>query len=127
VAAVASTLVALVALVASRAGLSRLSSTGAARDPHAYWALGLVTLLPAWLIAFLALLGSTPEVRMHFVTGAAWTLSSAAGLVMAIATEARARAAGETVTVDRAPRLWRLGVLALLPAWLIALAGSMAG
>ena len=124
---VASLIVALVALVASRAGLARLTEGGAGRDPHAYWALGLLTLLPAWLIAFLGLLGAEPAVRLHLVTGAAWTLSSAAGLITVIVTEARARATGETVTADRAERLWRLGLLALLPAWLIALVGCAAG
>ena len=51
------------------------------------------------------------------------TLSGAAGLIGAIATEARVRALGESAEVHHAERLWRLGVLALLPAWGIVLVG----
>src|SRR2546428_12049272 len=76
---VSSVLVGLIGVVASRIGLTYLTADGASRDPHAYWALGLVTLLPAWLVAFLGLLGTTPGVRPQLVSGAAWLLSVTAG------------------------------------------------
>src|SRR3989442_14524513 len=80
---VSSVLVGLIGVVASRIGLTYLTADGASRDPHAYWALGLVTLLPAWLVAFVGLLGTTPGVRPQLVSGAAWLLSPAAGLLCA--------------------------------------------
>lgn len=114
-----SVLLGLIGVLASRIGLTRLTADGASRDPHAYWALGLVTLLPAWLVAFVGLFGATPGVRPP---GATWLLlSAAAGLIGAIATEARVRGTGDFAEAHHATRLWRLGVLAVLPAWLIVL------
>jgi hypothetical protein len=122
---VSSVLLGLIGIVASRIGLTHLTAEGASRDPHAYWALGLVTLLPAWLVAFVGLLGTTPGVRPQLVSGAVWLLSTAAGLIGAIATEAGVRGAGDSVEAHHATRLWRLGVLALLPAWVIVLIGHL--
>lgn len=115
----------LLGIIASRTGLERLTAASASRDPHAYWALGLATLLPAWLVAFLGLLGTTPGVRPQLVSGEAWVLSAAAGLIGAIATEARVRGAGDSAEAHHAARLWRLGMLSLVPAWVIALGGHM--
>jgi hypothetical protein len=119
---VSSVLLGLIGVVASRIGLTHLTADGASRDPHAYWALGLVTLLPAWLVAFVGLLGTTPGVR----PGAAGLLSAAAGLIGAIVTEARVRETGDFAEAHQATRLWRLGVLAFLPAWVIVLSGHVA-
>ena len=118
-------LLGLIGVVASRIGLTNLTADGTSRDPHAYWALGLVTLLPAWLVAFVGLLGTTPGVRPQLVSGAAWLLSAAAGLIGAIATEARVRETGDFAEAHQATRLWRLGVLAFLPAWVIVLSGHL--
>jgi len=115
----------LLGVLAGRIGLTRLTVDHASRDPHAYWALGLVTLLPAWLVAFVGLLGSTPGVQPQLVSSAAWLLSSAAGLVGAIATEAHVRRAGDCAEAAEATRLWWLGVLAFLPAWVIVLGGLL--
>ncbi len=119
-----SVLLGLIGVVASRAGLTRLTAADASRDPHAYWALGLVSLIPAWLVAFVGLLGTQPGAKPQLVSGAAWVLSAAAMLIGAIATEAHVRRAGDTAEVHIA-RLWRLGVLAFLPAWVIALGGHV--
>jgi hypothetical protein len=119
-----SVLLGLIGVLASRIGLTSLTADGASRDPHAYWALGLVTLLPAWLVAFVGLLGATPGVRPQ--PGAAWLLlSAAAGLIGAIATEARVRGTGDFAEAHHATRPWRLGVLAFLPAWVIVLGGHV--
>ncbi len=118
-------LLGLIGVLASRIGLTSLTADGTSRDPHAYWALGLVALLPAWLVAFVGLLGATPGVRPQLVSGAAWLLSAAAGLIGAIATEARVRATGDLAEAHHARRLWRLGVLAFLPAWVIVLSGHV--
>src|SRR5437870_13488163 len=112
---VSSVLVGLIGVVASRIGLTYLTADGASRDPHAYWALGLVTLLPAWLVAFLGLLGTTPGVRPQLVSGAAWLLSVAAGPLGRIATEPRGRRPGHLAEAHHAPRPSRRGVRALPP------------
>ena len=121
-----SVLLGLIGVVASRIGLTRLTADGASRGPHAYWVLGLVTLLPAWLVVFVGLLGTQPGVKPQLVSSAAGLLSAAAGLIGAIATEARVGDAGDTAEAHHAARLWRLGLLAFLPAWVIVLIGYAA-
>ena len=118
----ASIVLALIGVVASRVGLMRLAANDAGRDPHTYWALGLMTLLPAWLVAFIGLLGTDPGAGPQVV----WVLSVAAALIGAVGTEACVRAADDTVAAHHATRLWRLGVLAFLPAWVIVLSGHVA-
>src|SRR5262245_51908951 len=113
-----------IAIVLSRVALASIATGGTSRDPHAYWALGFLTPLPAWLVAFLGLLGTQSDAKPHLISGAAWVLSAAAALTGAIATEAVARAAGASVEAHHAPRLWRVGLFALLPAWGVALLGQ---
>ena len=116
---------ALIGVVASRVGLTRATAGDVPRDPHVHWVIGLVALVPAWLTAFLALLPTEPGVRPQAISSASWLLSGAAALIGAIATEARIREgghAGEPVRTA-ATRPWRLGVLSLVPAWLIAVGG----
>jgi len=121
-----SVLLGLLGVVASRAGLMRLTASDASRDPHAYWALGLVTLLPAWIVAFVGLLGTAPGAKPQVAFSVAWVLSAAAALIGAITTEARVREAGDSVEGHHhARRLWRLGLLAFLPAWVILLGGHV--
>ena len=83
----------------SRVGLTRLTADCTSRDPHVYWALGLMTLLPGRLVAFVGLLGSEAGQRPQLVAAVAWVLSAAAGLIGAIATEARVRGVGESAEV----------------------------
>lgn len=115
-----------IAIVTSRVALSRLAAEATCRDPHVYWALGLVTPVPAWLVAFLGLLGTQPGERLQLISGVAWVLSAAAALIGAIVTEAQARGVGDSVQAHHATRLWWLGLFALLPAWGIALVGHAA-
>jgi hypothetical protein len=116
-----SLVVALLGLLATAAGRRRLERRPGPRDGHEYWALGLVALLPAWLVAFLALLPSAPGQRPQLVSGAAWILSTAAALLGAIATESRVRRAAELEDAAAPLRCWQLGVSALIPAWALAL------
>jgi len=86
------------------------------------WAFGLASLVPAWLVAFWGLLGPT--------TGwpqAGWVASSATALVGAILTDARARRLRESTSTSHRFTQWLLGVMALVPAWLIALIGLQWG
>lgn len=111
----------------SRWGAVRLAGRGPAGEPHACWAVGLAGLVPAWLIVFIALLGPEPARRLPVVAAAAWVVSAAAALAGAIASESRLRrAAGEAGDRPAPAHAWRLGALALLPAWLVALAGHLA-
>ncbi|HUK63297.1 MAG TPA: hypothetical protein VLV15_08190 [Dongiaceae bacterium] len=123
--ALVSLLVLGVGLVVSRIVLGQLAPGDRLRDPHAWWSLGLVTPLPAWLVAFLGLLGTQERPRPQLVSTSAWVLSAALALIGAIATEARVRAAGESVESGQASRLWWLGVLAFIPAWAVAVLGHL--
>jgi hypothetical protein len=119
---VVSLLVGALGLLVSWAGSRRLSEVRTPLDPHAHWSLGLIGLLPAWLIVFVALLPATPEPRPQFVAGVALMLSGATALIGVIATESALRAAAESSGVPAA-RSWWLGVLALIPAWAVGLLG----
>jgi len=95
------------------------------RRPWSYWLLGIGALLPAWLIAFLSLLGRSSGPRPAKASIASWVLSSSVALLGVIVTDVvltRLRESGR----DHPPLIyWLLGVLALLPAWAIALLGLM--
>jgi hypothetical protein len=142
-AVISSLVLAVAGVFATRAGVAPLARTGG-RDPHVYWSLGLASLLPAWVVVFLSLLGGAPRVRFDAVTGAAWILSAAAALAGAIATERRVRDGIDADDVDalgpdarpgsvpseevRSPeRCWWFGVLAFVPAWAIAVLGHLLG
>ncbi len=84
-----------------------------------------ITVLRPWLVLFVSLLGSTPGSRPRGSGIAFFVLSAAAALLGAIATKARVREAGEAVPVREAARLWRLGVLAAVPAWALVLVGQV--
>jgi hypothetical protein len=113
----------------SRVGLTRLAAGDVCRDPHIYWALGLGALAPAWLIAFVGLLPTAPGLRPQLASASSWLLSGAAALIGAIVTEAHVRGARDASEARRVTvtRQWGLGVLALLPAWVIALGGHVVG
>ena len=104
----------------------RWAARGSLRDPHACWLTGLVTLGPAWLIAFVTLLPTSPGARLQLTPGALWILSTSAALLGAIATEARVRSA-ESDHQLQPVTLWRLGVFGLIPAWVVAMIGHALG
>ncbi|MFQ5693644.1 MAG: hypothetical protein ACE5IM_11445, partial [Nitrospinota bacterium] len=52
-----SILVALLDLLCTGYGAARLARRESARRPETHWLLGIGALLPAWVIAFLALVG----------------------------------------------------------------------
>ncbi len=122
--ALASLAVGLLGLLATRAALLRLADRGPVGDPHVPWALGLVGLVPAWLITFVALLGSSPAPRLPVWSAAAWIASSSAALIGTIVTEALVRSAGESGGRPLT-QYWTYGLAALLPAWLISILGTL--
>ncbi len=122
--ALVSLAVGLLGLLATRAALLRLADRGPGGDPHVPWALGLVGLVPAWLITFVALLGSSPAPRLPVWSAAAWIASSSAALIGTIVTEALVRSAGESGGRPLT-QYWTYGLAALLPAWLISILGNL--
>ena len=64
--------------------LTRRQST---RWPEIYWLLGIAAFLPAWLIAFLDLLGRSSGPRPEKALIASWILSSSAALLGVILTD----------------------------------------
>ena len=112
-------------LIATRTAVTNLAAGAHERDPHVYWTLGLVALLPAWLVPFVALMGTAPTPRVYLSWAIPWALSSSAGLIGAIVSEAAVRR-GVGTSAPRPPaRCWQLGVVWFVPAWVIALLGHL--
>ena len=89
--------------------------------PELYWFLGIAALLPAWLTAFMGLLGRASGPRPEKILTGAWILSSSAFLLGVILTDAVLRRLRESGRDHRPLTYWILGVLALVPGWGIAL------
>src|SRR5437867_9695453 len=104
--------------VVSRAWTQRLTRQAAAVDPHVYWVLGLVALMPAWLVTFLSLLGASPAPRLEAWAAAAWVASASAALLGTIVTENLVRRASEGELDQPSARYWKYGLVSLSPAWI---------
>jgi len=120
---VASLVLAFLGLLATRTAVANLATGAHARDPHVYWVLGVVALLPAWLVPFVALMGSVPTGRIHLGWAVPWALSSTTALIGAIVSEATVRLGAEASSPRSPAQCWRLGLGWFSPAWLIALLG----
>lgn len=112
----------LLGVVVTRAVVGRLARCESPSDAHACWALGLISLVPSWLIASFGLLGTTPGLRPELMGSAAWILSGAAGLAGTIFTERRVR---EAQTSGGPLQWWRLGLFGFLVAWAIAVGAHL--
>ena len=95
------------------------------RSPEPYWLLGLAALFPAWLLAFLALLGRLGGRFPERSVMAWWVLSSAAALVGLILTDRMVRQLRESGRRYPPARYWLLGAGAFLPAWILVLVGLL--
>jgi hypothetical protein len=95
----------------------------AAPGPDVGWLLGLLGLLPAWLIPFVGLLGRLDAKPLPAFVALWWILSGAAALGGVIVTHARLRARVARGQPSSPATFQRLGVWALLPAWCLALLG----
>lgn len=95
-------------------------------EPQWSWLLGLAALFPAWLLAFLGLLASPSG---SGVVGVALPpsalLSSGAGLLGVVGTDAAVRRLLASGHVLRPVTSWLFGVASLVPAWGIALFGLL--
>ena len=85
-------------------------------SPERFWLLGMGSLAPAWLIGFLALLGSSGEA----LPKGAFIGSSSLPLVGVIVTDAVIKRLRESDRDLHRMIYWLLGVAALLPAWVVA-------
>lgn len=110
-------------LLATWGATIRLARREPPPGPMLYWALGLAALLPAWVIAFLGLLGGSPLGRAILSREVSFFLSTTAALLGVILTDGAVRRLQESARSHRPLIYWLLGVAALLPAWGIALAG----
>jgi len=94
--------------------------------PLRVWCLGLVALLPAWLLAFLGLLAApTGQSVVAVLLPPAAILSSGVGLLGVVATDAAVRRLHASGRLDGRVLYWLLGVVALLPGWGVALFGLL--
>jgi hypothetical protein len=112
---------ALIGLVATRLLVTWVARRDRRPGPHVYWAMGLAAFFPAWLVVFVALLGSVS--LEPGLTNRIWVLSSALGLLGVIATDAAVRRLAESGRTRSPVTYWLAGVAAFVPAWLISLLG----
>ncbi len=89
--------------------------------PQRYWSVGFAALLPAWFLAFIGLLGSPSEQGVNVSLPHAAFFSSGAGLLGIVFTDAALRRLHTSGRAHRPTTYWLLGVVALVPAWCIAL------
>jgi hypothetical protein len=89
--------------------------------PQHHWFLGLGALLPAWLIAFLALLPHSIEPGRGAPLPRSVLLCSVTALFGVILTEIAVRQLDKRGYSLSPFSYWLLGVAGLVPAWLIAL------
>lgn len=120
-----SILAGVVGLLASRLAMAYLAQPQSKRPAELYWFLGIAALLPAWLTAFMGLLGRASGPRPEKILTGAWILSSSAALLGVILTDAGLRRLRESGRDHKPLTYWILGVLALVPGWGIALLGLL--
>ena len=121
-----SILAGLLGVLGTGVAAAYLSRRNSSRQGAIYWLLGIAALLPAWLIAFLDLLGRSTGPRPERASIASWILSSSVALLGVIVTDAAVKRLRESGRGHRPLTYWLLGVLALLPGWGIALLGLIA-
>ena len=85
------------------------------------WLLGLAGLAPAWLVAILSLLGQTPAEVIDTPLPRPVLISSAVALLGVIFTDVLNRRLLARDISPRSTTVWLLGVVAFIPAWMIAL------
>lgn len=90
-------------------------------EPQRHWLMGLAGLLPAWFLAFVGLLGSLSEQGVNVSQPLAALFSSGAGLLGIVLTDAALKRLHASERTRRPMIYWLLGVVALVPAWCIAL------
>jgi len=110
-----SLIIAVVGLLASAVATIFLKD----RPPRHYWLLGLASLFPAWLIAFLTVIQPASQSPVDVPLPPRALLSSSAGLIGIIATDYFLRGSQQSGRVLTPVMWWLIGWAALVPAWLI--------
>jgi cytochrome b561 len=120
-----SALIGLVGALATWGAMRSLGARESNQRPHLHWSLGLAAPLPAWLIAFVGLLGASPTGRPEASLSASFILhlSSSVALIGIILSDWAVRRLRESGRAYRSVTYWLLGGAALVPAWGIALLG----
>ncbi len=101
--------------------LAYLRRRGIDRVVEYSWLLGLAALVLAWLAAILSLLGQTPAEVIDTPLPRSVLISSAVALLGVIFTDVLNRRLLARDISPRSTTVWLLGVVAFIPAWIIAL------
>jgi len=112
-----SVLIGLVGTLVTWGATRSLGARESSPRPHLHWSLGLAALLPAWLVAFVGLLGASPTGRPEASLSASFIVSSSAALLGIILSDGAVRRLRESGRAYRAVTYWLLGGAALVPAW----------
>ena len=93
--------------------------------PLRYWSVGFAALLPAWLLAFVGLLGSPSGQGVGVTLPLPALFSSGVGLLGIVLTDALVRRLHASRRAHHPMIYWLLGLVAFVPAWCIALLGLL--
>lgn len=107
-------------LVATAVVMSYASRWVSNWGPRQHWLLGLTALSPAWLIAFLGLLPSSVGSEYDPLPRSA-LLSSVVALLGVVFTDTTVRRVDKSGYFLPPFQYWLLGLVGVLPAWLITL------
>lgn len=110
-------------IFAAWGALVSLGRRGSDSKPQHCWLIGIAGLFPAWLIAFLALLQPATQGSAEVPLPPQALLSSGVGLGGVIVTDYLLRRAQKSGRALSPLASWGLGVVALIPACLIAWLG----
>ncbi len=112
---------ALVGLLGSGGILFYLGRSGNFPITEYAWLVGLASLAPAWLVVVLSLLGETPAEVIDTPLPRSVLVTSAAALLGVIFTDTLNRRFLSKEPKPAPLTGWLLGVVSLVPAWIIAL------
>jgi uncharacterized membrane protein YsdA (DUF1294 family) len=108
-------------VIVTRAWIRRPTTTNG--KSYLFWSLGIVAVLPAWLVLFVYLIPSGLGGRTHVSGAVLWLCSTTLGLTGAITSEARLRHYQRSPEGLSPGRAWSLGLWAMMPAWVAMLLG----
>jgi hypothetical protein len=112
-----SVVVGVLGVLVTGGGTAYVSGRKHGASPHLCWILGLAALLPAWLLAFLGLLGPSPAGRPEGSLGASFIVSSSAALLGIIVTDGAVRRLSASEGGRRPLTYWCLGIALLGLIW----------
>jgi hypothetical protein len=111
-----SVLAGVTGVIGTRAWIRR-PTTRDGDNSYLFWSLGILAVLPAWLVVFVYLIPSSLGVRTHATEAVLWLCSITLGLTGAIMSEARLRHYEGSPEGLSPSRAWSLGLWAMIPAW----------